>query len=159
MKKNSYSPSLIAFSIIVFGLLNTIAGCKSNEPYVYVCKDGIIDIQEVTNLKHFQSTINPRDSLATLVIRTEQEYRNYIVDRLANIDFSRETLLAGRVRTAMPGRLITQSVTSSCASNNLVYDIKIKVNAEGTTAYAETPFFVTIPKIPESTNVTFNVHF
>jgi hypothetical protein len=159
LKKNSYSPGLITFSIIVFGLLNTIAGCKSNEPYVYVCKDGIIDIQEVTNLKHFQSTINPTDSLATLVIRTEEEYRDFIVDRLADIDFSRETLIAGRVRTAMPGRVITQSVTSFCASNNLVYDVKIKVNTDGTTAYAEIPFFITIPKIPESTNVTFNVHF
>lgn len=159
MKKNWYSPSLIAFSIIVFGLLNTIAGCSSNEPYVYVCKDGIIDSQKAINLKHFQSTINPADSLAILVIRTEEEYRNYIVDRLVNIDFSRETLLAGRVRTAMPGRVISQSVTSSCASNNLVYDVKIKVNTGGITAYAETPFFITIPKIPESTKVTFNVHF
>lgn len=145
------------FLCIAFTFL--IAGCKSDEPYVYICEDGSIEIQEVTNLKNFQKTINPKDSLATMVIRTETEYRNYITDPVARIDFSKQTLLAGRLLTAMQGRVLSQRVTSSCASGSLLYDVKISVNTEGATAHAETPFFVTIPKIPESTNVTFNVHF
>lgn len=140
---------------IVLAILS--GGCKSEEPYVYVCKDGSVNIQEVPNLRHLQNTSN--DTLTTLVVRTEEQYRNYVVDRLAKIDFSKETLLVGRVRTPMPGRVIVQRVTSSCASNKLVYDVEIKVSIDGTTAFAQIPFFIKIPKIPESTNVTFNVHF
>jgi hypothetical protein len=146
-------------NISYFVMMAILAGgCKSQEPYVYVCKDGSVNIQEVPNLRHLQNT-SSKDTLTTLVIRTEEQYRKYVVDRLAKIDFSKETLLAGHVRTPMPGRVVAQRVTSSCASNKLVYDVEIKVNIDGITASDQVPFFVKIPKIPESTNVTFNVHF
>jgi hypothetical protein len=136
-----------------------IAGCGApEEPYVYVCKDGPLNVQEVTNLRYFQSTINGEDSLATLVIRTDEKYKKYIVDRVVNIDFSKETLLCGRLRSGLPGHVIKQTVTSSCASNNLVYDVEIKVGRDGIAAITEIPFFVRIPKISDSTRVIFRVH-
>lgn len=141
-----------------FLILILVWNCKPNEPYVYVCHDGLIDYKTAKSLGHFQSIINPNDSLVTLVIRTNDDYRKYIVDRQDKIDFSNETLLAGRIRTPMAGSVLQQTVKSYCISNEIYFDVQYVVNKDGVTVFSEVPFYAIIPKIPEGTKVRFNIH-
>ncbi|GLU51258.1 hypothetical protein [Dyadobacter frigoris] len=139
-------------------MLILVWNCKPSEPYVYVCHDGLIDYEKVESLRHFQSIINPNDSLVTLVIRTDEDYKKYIVDRQEKIDFSNKTLLAGRIRTPMSGYIARQSVKSYCISGEIYFDVQYVVNKDGITVFSEVPFYAIIPKISEETKVRFIIH-
>lgn len=154
----NFFPFLIIRFVSAFLILSMVCACKPNEPYVYVCRDGLIDYQKTDKLRYFQSIINPKDSLVTLVIRTDDDYKKNIADRLEKIDFSNKTLLAGRIRAGMPGYVAKQSVKSYCTAKEIYFDVEYVVNIAGETVISEIPFYAIIPKISEETKVRFIIH-
>ncbi|WP_159471646.1 hypothetical protein [Dyadobacter sp. 3J3] len=141
-----------------FLILILLWNCKPTEPYVYVCEDGFMDYETGESIRHFQSIINPKDSLVTLVIKTDADYKKYIVDTPQKVNFSNQTLLVGRIHTPMPGSVVKQSIKSHCISNEIYFDVQYKVNIDGTANESEVPFYAVIPRISEETRVRFIIH-
>lgn len=94
----------------------------------------------------------------SLVINNMEDYRKYIgsVD-LAEIDFNKYTLLAGKMKTPSFGLISFQSVqTKDC--KEFIYTVRIKgdiINYSG----SEVHHFALIPKIPTDASVKFEVAY
>lgn len=143
-------------AILVVAILIVLVSCSSEEPYVYICRDGIIDFQEIKTLRVFQN-INEKDTLLTLVIRNQDDYKKYLKERPMNVDFSKQTLVGGRYYASSTDHVDTQNLKSNCATNELYYDIKLK-RGDGH-AFTFVSFFILIPKIPDGKKILFNVHY
>ena len=145
-------------SLFLLFLLNLAdSSCKQNEPaYVYQCQDGFIEFQNITTLKFIENlTLN--DSLATLVIQSEEQLDKYFLNTRGKFDFNKNTLLAGLYSAANADKILRQTIKSFCAYNVLYYDIQLIGGMSPT--YTKIPFFALIPKIPDNATVQFHVHY
>ncbi|GLU54502.1 hypothetical protein [Dyadobacter frigoris] len=145
-------------SLFLLFLLNLAdSSCKQNEPaYVYQCQDGFIEFQNITTLKFIENlTLN--DSLATLVIQSEEQLDKYFLNTRGKFDFSKNTVLAGRYRAANEDAILKQTIKSFCEYNVLYYDIQMKSGM--LPSQIKVPFFALIPKIPDNATVQFHVHY
>lgn len=142
---------------LFFLLFLTIFSCKKNEPpYVYNCQDGFIEFQNVTSVK-FKDIGSLNDTLATFVIRSEDELNSRFSNTGSKFDFTKNTILAGRYKAPNVDKIISQSLKSFCAYNVFYYDIQLQSGMVPTSV--KVPFFVLIPKIPDDATVQFKVHY
>lgn len=149
----------VKFSSLLLLLLLNFAdfSCGQNDPpYVYNCQDGFLEFQNVTNLT-FAENINLNDSLATLIIQSEEQLNKYLSNARGKFDFTKNTLLAGRYRAANEDAILSQTIKSFCQYNVLYYDIQMKSGVLPTSI--KVPFFALIPKIPGNTTVQFHIHY
>jgi hypothetical protein len=130
--------------------------CKDEPPYVYVCKNGLLEYKEVNNL-FFSENMTQTDTLITLVIRSQAQFEKYFSPGSNTFDFEKNTLLAGRYLALNLDRVESQTVKSYCEYNVLFYDVQL--TGRVIPAYSKVPFFALIPKIPDSTSVQFSVHY
>lgn len=113
----------------------------------------------ITHIHRHSWIKNVPDNVQTsLVINNTEDYKKYIgsVD-LAEIDFSKHTLLAGKMKTPSFGLISFQSVqTKDC--KEFIYTVRLKgdiINYSG----SEVHHFALIPKIPTDASVKFEVAY
>jgi hypothetical protein len=88
------------------------------------------------------------------VINSATEYQELFVGKkLPAIDFSTHTLLAGKTRTASSYHLLTQQVVQTCTG----YTYAVQLAPDAAPTAASLVYYVLIPKLPATANVTFNV--
>jgi hypothetical protein len=145
-------------SLLLLILLNfTHFACKKDEPpYIYKCRDGFIEFQNVTSLT-FAENLNLNDSLVTLVIQSEEQLNRNFSNARGKYDFEKNTILAGRYKAPNMDKVVKQSVKSFCAYNVLSYDIQLQSGMLPTSI--KVPFFALISKIPDNATVQFHVHY
>ena len=131
-------------------------GCKEDEAYVITCSDGPVkyrllndDLNPGVQLKDFD-----RDSSLTVrVIQNADALFSTLSYSFlrSKIDFKKETLLVGVVRTHSLGGVVAQNVSSNCTSNEIVLQTTIKIG--GGAAIDHVPVCAIVPKISDETSV------
>ena len=136
---------------------NVLAGCR-DEPYVVTCSDGPVnyrmlndDLNPGASLKEPSSS----DTITVRVIQTADELFNHVhVGFLrTKIDFEKETVLVGMVRTHSLAMVSAQQVESKCASNEIVLRATVKVG--GVPSHDRVHVLAIVPKISDQTRVRF----
>ena len=139
--------------------------CKE-DPYIYVCKEGIVEYQLLApfeepnhSLKNLDAPPDIKGSSVNLLIESEDEYRTYVSSKrvLPKIDFKRQTLLAGMSYNTTIAVVVGQQILSKCSSNEIFFTIDQKFGNQqigGVTYY-----FAIIPKMSVETKVRFVINY
>jgi hypothetical protein len=147
---------LLKIILILVCLVCVLSGCKEEENYLITCTDGQLnyrllngDLNPGARLKEFDRD----DSMIVTMIRTEDElFSNLQISFLeTKIDFKRETLLVGVVRTHSLAQVIEQQVESRCASREIILRTVVRIGGVPSTDYVH--IFAIIPKISAETRV------
>ena len=160
-KTNYWVNALVVLTVVPMFFSN----CKE-DPYIYVCKDGIVEYKLLAPLEkpnHGLQNLDMPPSIqgwsTNIIIKNEDEYRTYVRSNavLPKINFSKEVLLAGMSYSTTQTHVVSQEVINKCSTDEIFFTINQKfgnIPSAGVTNY-----FAIIPKIPESTKVRFVINY
>ena len=142
--------------LIQICLVLSFVGCKEEKPQIAACSDGPVNyrlLNENLNPVAYLKNFNQEDSLTVEVIQTADElFSELRIPFLeSKIDFQKETLLVGIVRTHSLGGVISQSVEHQCAKKEIRWHATVKVGTIPSTGFVHV--FAIIPKIADETTV------
>ena len=133
--------------------------CKSDEPNVVACTEGILNYQELSATSALSPAVLDTNSVVNLVITSQQQYERYIANRSQEIDFDSKMLLAGSYLTDSAAHVVSQLITSDCGAGKLLYHIEV-VRTKGNLATRQhVEYFAIVPKLPDGTQVKFEVAY
>ena len=150
-------PLLTLFSISLLTMSNSCH--KDNDATDEVCPSTIIAISPLPGLAAF----SPACFGGTLA--NIGESKQYTINSAADyaamfsctpapaIDFSTNTLLVGKTKTASGSFVASQQVQLTCSS----YKYSVTLGDGVTTAVTETVYYALVPKIPTSAQVIFEI--
>nr|WP_295928254.1 hypothetical protein [uncultured Dyadobacter sp.] len=147
---------LLEILLLLFCFATSLSGCKEDDEYLITCTDGQVSYQLLNGslnpgarLKEFDR----EDSMIVRVIQTEDElFGNLQISFLkTKIDFKRETLLVGVVRTHSLAQVVEQQVESKCASGEII--LRTVVGIGGLSVADNVHIFAIVPKISPDTRV------
>lgn len=147
---------LTAAALSIACIVISLSGCQEEDEYVISCTDGQVAFQ------HLNGELNPgarlkefdrEDTMTVRVIQSEDELfgKLQISFLKTKIDFKRETLLVGVVRTHSLAQVVDQQVESKCASDEIIFRATVGIGGIPSTGYVHV--FAIVPKISFKTKV------
>ncbi|NJO00245.1 MAG: hypothetical protein HC880_00005 [Bacteroidia bacterium] len=100
--------------------------------------------------------INEDELIVNLVINSQTDFEKYVKcsdENLPSINFSENTLLAGRVISPNCGIIKNQAINKHC--QDYIFTVKLEPGVCG--AVTQVSYFAITSKIPNSSNIEFNI--
>ena len=147
---------LIATTLTFVCLVTSLSGCQEDEKYVISCTDGQVAFQLLNDDLNPGARLKEFDREDTITVRVIQS-ADELFDKLqipflkSKIDFKRETLLVGVVRTHSLAQVVDQQVESRCTSDEII--LRATVGIGGIPATGFVHVFAIVPKISSGTKV------
>lgn len=160
MSRKFKTLSISLFSFLIFGFAgSTFYSCKSDEPTVVACTEGVLNYQDLNSASSLSAAVLDTNSVVNVVITSQQQYERYIANRNQDIDFGSKMLLAGSYYTDSAAHVVTQLVTSDCGAGKLTYHIEMVRTKGVSTTRHHVEYFAIVPKLPDGTQVKFDVAY
>ena len=145
--------------LAVFLLLLTIFSCTEEDaPYIITCSDGIVPIENFPG--NFEDAFKFRNDIDSMeqrkfVIQSDTEWESYVTSiygtGLPSVDFSKKTVIIGRLYHSIKSSITKQEIVSDCGKKEIYYKISLLEGSAADTGNAY--FYAIIPKISEDTRV------
>jgi hypothetical protein len=151
------------FQIIALAGISMLAmstSCNKSTNGEDPCPSSVVTITPIPGMEAFSSAC-----FGTSIPSIGQS-NQYIINSLADyksaftcspapvIDFSANTLLVGKTKTASGSFVASQQVQLNCSGE---YKYAVKLGNGVTTAVTETVYYALVPKLPSNAKVTFDV--
>lgn len=148
---------LIIKLVVIY--LSIASSCTKREvvpSYKITCQTGNTNFRSIDG-SSYVNNLSTSDTLVNYVIRNEEDYKIRVGNLFTPIDFTRETLLAGRFNAKSGDGVIMRTVTRDCEKDVLLFRIQLKHG--GAAAFTRVSYFAVVPRISESTKVNFEVYY
>lgn len=124
--------------------------------YEITCRTGNTDFRDIHG-SSYVNNLSISDTLVNYVIQNEEDYKSLVGNLFTTIDFTKETLLAGRFNAKSGDGVIKRIVTRDCEKSEVLFRIQLKHGSAA--AFTRVSYFAVVPRISEGTKVNFQVYY